>query len=71
MPNQKTDRWQVTSHDKKVVLGIIRFYPQWRCYVSEPKAGTVWSWECHKAISEFINEQTQLWRESIRARKNK
>lgn len=34
-PGQKTDRWDIESHDGQ------RFYAQWRCYIAEPpKVGT-------------------------------
>ena len=64
-PGQKTDRWNIKSHDG-TQLGIIRFFPQWRCYISESDNNIVWSWECHKEVSTFLKKKTEKWRESIR-----
>ena len=65
---QKTDRWEIRSHDD-IYLGIIRFYPQWRCYISENAEGVVHSGECHAEISQFLIKQSDLWRKSIKKRK--
>lgn len=69
-PGQKTNRWEIRSHDN-IYLGIIRFYPQWRCYISEDDAeiSVVYSGECHAEISQFLIKQTELWRKSIKKRK--
>jgi len=67
-PRQKTDRWEICSHDEHY-LGIARFYPQWRCYISELKTGILMSGSCHREADKFLTEQTKSWRESIRARK--
>lgn len=66
---QKTDRWEIKSHDG-IHLGIIRFYPQWRCYISEEAENTVWSGACHGECEKFLNKQTELWRKSKRKKKN-
>lgn len=65
-PKQKTDRWEILDHTKQIILGIIRFYPQWRCYISEEDKNKdiVMSGECHIEIGNFCIEQTKLWRES-------
>jgi len=63
-PGQKTDRWEILSHDGVQHLGYVRFYPQWRCYIAEPFSGTVWSSECDITRSKFTEKQTRLWRES-------
>lgn len=67
-PGQKTDRWEIRSHDN-IYLGIIRFYPQWRCYISEDAESVVCSGDCHAEISQFLIKQTDLWRKSIKKRK--
>ena len=64
-PGAKTDRYSVASHHG-AYLGIIRFYPQWRCYVCEPGDNTVWSWDCCKEMSEFLKKITDEWRASKR-----
>jgi hypothetical protein len=69
-PDAKTDRWKIESH-KGVHLGFIRFYPQWRCYVAESAAGTVWSCECDKERSDFTRALTEEWRESKRKNRKK
>jgi hypothetical protein len=66
-PGQKTDRWEIRSHDD-IYLGIIRFYPQWRCYISEDAESVRCSGECHDEISKFLLKQTKLWRKSIKKR---
>lgn len=63
--NQKTNRWEIRAHDG-LLLGIIRFFPQWRCYISESADNRVWSWECHSEVAKFLKKQTELWRVSIR-----
>ena len=68
-PRQKTDRWEIRDHTDTIIIGIVRFYPQWRCYISESKPGTVWSWECHEEASMFIHRETESWRKKILARK--
>jgi hypothetical protein len=60
---QKTDRWEIQSHSGEP-LGVVRFYPGWRCYVAEANPGTIWSWECDLERSNFTKEQTMLWRQS-------
>jgi len=67
-PGQKTDRWNILSHHKDI-LGTVRFYPQWRCYVAEPRAGTVWSGECDKERGAFTTARTIEWRKSKRRKK--
>lgn len=68
--HRKTDRWEVLSHDG-CHLGYARFYPQWRCYITEDATDIAWSGSCHAEATKFLNEQTELWRKSIRARKKK
>jgi len=62
---RKTDRWTIKSHDG-TPLGIIRFFPQWRCYVSESDKDIVWSWECHEEVKKFLKKQTDAWKETVR-----
>ena len=64
-PGQKTSRWEIKSHDG-IHLGIVRFYPQWRCYISEDAEHTVWSSECHMEVSKFLLKQTKLWQKSLK-----
>lgn len=68
-PGQKTDRREIREHMDQVVIGIVRFYPQWRCYIAEPKEGTIWSCECDTERGAFTKKQTELWRKSKRKKR--
>jgi len=37
------------------MLATIEWYPQWRRHVMMPQPGTVWSWDCLLAVSEWMH----------------
>lgn len=60
---QKTNEWNVVA-DRKEVYGVIRFHYPWKQFIFEPKYDTFWNYECLYLISEFLQLQNKLWRES-------
>lgn len=45
------------------LLGIIKFSPGWRSYVTEFEPKTMWSSSCKKKICEFEDMMTKKWRD--------
>ena len=50
----KTKRFAVESLHDGTQLGVIHWWSRWRCYCFFPDQETVWSWDCLKECSEFI-----------------
>ena len=51
----KTQRFHVyPSHDKELLLGIIKWSCAWRQYVIEIEPDTMWSHDCLFCVSTFI-----------------
>ena len=49
------------------VLGIVAWFPRWRQFEFEPRDGAAFSWDCLKALSEFLvelNEEKRAAKES-------
>jgi len=54
----KTMRWIIRNRRSEALLGGVRFYPQWRCYVFEPETECVFSVGCLRDIADFMERQT-------------
>ena len=52
----KTTRWEIKHNQSNVFLGMIYWYSPWRQYVSETKAGVIFSEGCHRDVADFIRE---------------
>lgn len=53
---KKTKVYEVFETRSGDMIGSIYWWGRWRQYVFEPDEGTIWSWDCLKAISDFIKE---------------
>lgn len=58
----KTKRWEITTKDGKGVLGLVKFYPQWRRYAYFPYVGTLYDQDCLRDIALFCETKTREWR---------
>ena len=52
----KTNVYSVLSKAYGDILGIIKWYPNWRQYCFFPEDATVWSKGCLEEINDFIEE---------------
>ena len=56
-PGRKTDIYTVrAADDAGTVLGQIRWYGSWRCYVFCPEANTVFEQDCLRDIAGFLEK---------------
>lgn len=60
---KKTKLWEVTSIASDEVLGRISFWGAWRKYVYKPLAGTLYDASCLREIADFMESETNKWRE--------
>jgi hypothetical protein len=51
----KTKKFHIISKSSGFVLGLISWYPQWRCYTFSPAYPTTWNKDCLKDIEDFLN----------------
>ena len=54
---KKTNTWQVVNKNHESVIGIIKWLAPWRQYSFFPYDNTIYSWDCLRLISDFIQEQ--------------
>jgi len=60
----KTKIWDVaTKEDSEDLLGEVRWFGAWRCYAFYPFDKTVYEKTCLRDISDFCEEQTQIFRQ--------
>ena len=50
----KTFKFEITSITTDLILGIIKWYPQWRQYCFYPAESTIFNADCMKIIQDFI-----------------
>jgi hypothetical protein len=65
---RKTKLFSVYGTNNGILLGKIKFYPQWRQFVFVPSMDTLFNSGCMRDILAFCDEQTQTWREGVAAR---
>lgn len=65
----KTKVFAVSGKGTTILLGFVKFRPQWRCYVFIPEDRCLFDWKCLEDIKVFLIEQNNLWREGLRAGK--
>lgn len=71
MPTKlKTKVFEVRSKRSGSLLGVIKFYGAWRCYVFYPEAQTIFNAGCLKNIMDFSQLHTDQWRNGLKARNN-
>jgi len=61
---QKTPRFSVVTTGP-IVLGQVRFYPQWRKFCFFPEELTLFDEACLKDIAEFCHNQNIVRREGL------
>ena|SRR5256885_11213324 len=69
-PGLKTRVWTVESKNRGDVLGLIRWFGQWRQYIFDPADGTVFNATCLSDIESFLDDAMSDWREGLRERHN-
>lgn len=66
----KTNEYEVCEKkNARAILGHISWFARWRKYVFEPEKGTVYEETCMRDISQFIEEETALQKESAKKRR--
>lgn len=58
-----TRMWFVKSKSSRAVLGIIQWWPSWRCYTFIPREGTVLNSGCMLDIAQFMDDNRASRRE--------
>lgn len=58
--NGKTRQWICESKDS--LLGLVKFYPQWRQYCFFPFDKTHHNSQCLEDIAAFLNQANKLYR---------
>jgi len=56
VPERKTKVWECINNKSNVVLGVVKWHPQWRQYCYFPVIEAVYSAGCLKDIADFIKE---------------
>jgi hypothetical protein len=54
----KTSIWAVRNIASQIILGYIKWHPQWRQYCFFPESDTIFSVGCLNDINSFIIEET-------------
>jgi hypothetical protein len=62
---QTTRRWLIQAADGSI-LGEVRFFGAWRCYVLAPTSAAFFDKYCLRAIADFCDRKSAEWRESWR-----
>jgi hypothetical protein len=62
-----TKHWWVTSTSGSR-LGVVKFFPRWRCYSFFPEEDTTFNDGCLTDLATFVGEQTAAWRQEVKAR---
>lgn len=53
----KTTVWRIESIENGVILGYVKWFPNWRKYAFFPEEDTVYEQDCLKDIANFIEIQ--------------
>lgn len=61
---KKTKRFWVKPKDSDDTLGYISWYGRWRKYCFFPNGDTVYEWDCLRDIADFIEQETQEYKEN-------
>jgi hypothetical protein len=61
---KKTQTWDVVSKTTGGILGWVYFRPQWRKFVFEPRANTLFDALCLNNIASFCESKTLAWKNS-------
>lgn len=57
----KTNVWAVvTTYDKPITLGVIKWHCLWRKYAFFPEDDTLYEQQCLKDIINFMDKQMEL-----------
>lgn len=59
-PDAKTQRWVVRALRDQTALGMVRWYPGWRCYAFYPCPETIFEKKCLRDIALFCESQTHF-----------
>jgi hypothetical protein len=62
---RRTKVYSIYGRGLDMLLGYIRFRPQWRCYVFHPEHHTLFDIKCLRDISEFIEAQNTAWKATL------
>lgn len=65
----KTNVWVIKPKDSESILGYVRWYGAWRCYVFEPCPETLYEKQCLRDIADFLDAETQKLRAQWKAQK--
>jgi hypothetical protein len=52
----KTNKYHIISKSSGFVLGLISWYPQWRCYTFSPAYPTTWNIDCLEDVKIFLQQ---------------
>ena len=52
----KTKRFTIISNHSNESIGLIYYYPAWRCYICELFEDTIWSLSCLKEINKKLED---------------
>lgn len=52
----KTKKFHIISKSSGFILGLISWYPQWRCYTFSAAYPTTWNIGCLKDIQDFLQK---------------
>lgn len=55
-PYNGKSQFRVVSRSNDGILGDIYWYPNWRQFIFESEEDVIWSWDCLKGVSEFMQE---------------
>jgi hypothetical protein len=67
---KKTKYFEVQSKFDSTDLGRIKWHSHWRQYIFEPCINTIWSYDCLKDLSLFIEELNKEHKKEVMARRN-
>jgi hypothetical protein len=65
----KTTVWEVVNKETGARIGRIGWYGGWRGYAFFPFPNCLFEQQCLRDIADFVEEQTKLHRENVKARK--
>lgn len=54
----KTKIWEITTKDRKSLLGLVKWYAPWRKYTFFPTQGSLFDNACLLELAEFVKEKT-------------
>lgn len=50
-----SDEWVISMKRGGSVLGTVKWFPKWKCFVFQPEEMTEFSPDCLQEISEFMS----------------